>query len=365
MSKICLILDNFYAGVEIELNPQLEGEPFIIGNGAVIVGISPLAKNINAIQPGITESLARERAPNLPIVRGDIQRYRDYSRSIAYSLETIAFEASEIKPGKYGLDITGCPIEKCDSVIQTETIAYLLKGKNFRAGKAENLNIAEIAARTAESNTIYEVPPGRESDFIASLPIDFHPLLNGYTGVLREMGISTIGGLLEIPPPVLKQLFGGNTGRILRYAMGDFSDTPRKINKLSREFRFSSVDVSAESDFIAALPPIITQMLAEGLNADALFIGLKYADKVTIGRRLKFAPTHDEVELGKTVKSVLRQIWKRRIRLESAKLEFAVAPDNGQISFWRNDKRDRVAHSVDRVRRRFGVSALKYALTLL
>jgi uncharacterized Fe-S cluster-containing radical SAM superfamily protein len=63
---------------------------------------------------------------------------------------------------------------------------------------------------------------------------------------------------------------------------------------------------------------MIATMLQEDLKAKAMFIGLKYADAVTMSKRLKLTPTRDEVNLGQAALFLFGQLWQRRTRLESA-----------------------------------------------
>ena len=362
MSLICIIIDHFYAVVEAELNPNLMGIAFAVTNGEVIVGLSPECSSLSEIRTGITEALAREKAPSLLILKGDMERYRSASRNIAASLKEIAFQVTELNPGKFKLDITGCPLEKLTLESIRAELVSRLKPHNFRAGKAQAFPLAEIAAKTAGKNSLIEIPPGDERDFLKKLPIEMHPVLRRFIPTMRQMGINKIGDLLQMPKPVLRQIFAGDTDRILRFAAGDFKSIRRSWVKINRSFRFSRHNSDLENELFTALPRMVKEMMNRRLKAVSIFLALNYADKVASVKRMKFPPTRDEVELGKALKSLLKQTWKRRVRPESAIIEITAEPDDGQISFWNDNRRDQIADSVDKVRDRFGAEAVNWLI---
>lgn len=365
MKQFVLTIDNFYAAVEAEFNPRLAEIPFAVSNGVVVVGVSPEVKlRYPNVAPGMPEALAREKNPQILIVRGDIARYIDYSRVIALSLENLAFRVMEAKPGSYNLDIGGCPLARCQPESAAEMVGGKIRGKIFRAGRAVKLPLAKIAALTAEKNTVRDVPPGTEAGFIESLPPTILPALQTRGELFREMGIRKMGELRQIPLPVLKQLFGGEAVKIHRWAAGDFDDLPQRTSRISREARLSEYTPSPEADINGAIAEMTSELLEGGLKAGSMLLSLTYSDKVTISRRLKLSPTCDEVNLRQAALFILSQIWKRRTRLEYIRLDLAVEPDNGQVSFLEDSRRLRIAHSVNIVRKTYGRTALQYAMAM-
>lgn len=363
MPKLFLKIDNFYAAVESELNPRIADKPFAVTNGEFIVGFSPQAKGSEGVFPGAPESLAREKSPELICIKGDMERYQDFSTTIARRLETISFRVISLKPGSYAMDIGGCPLSHWNVRKVEETIERLLEGKKFRAGRAEFFTLAEIAAKTAKVNTVVDVPKGAEGAFMSSLSISYLPVAQASLKKLRDMGIETIGDVRKIPQQVLRKILGGDTTRILQCSAGKFEDFESGIRNISRTIRFSN-EKSTECELADAAASIASEMLEHEVNAVSIFIGLGYVDGVTVARRLKMSPTADEVELRKATQFLLKQIWKRRTRLKNAKLEAAVEPDNGQISFFENNNRKKIARSVYDVRQAYGAGALQYAFAL-
>jgi len=366
MSKIFLIIENFYASIEAELNPQTRGKPIAITYAGTVVGVSELSKRISGIKTGMSEVYARENFPELIFMEGDIIRYRAQSNEIAGRLRIFAYMVFEKKPGAYILDIDGCPFNRWSKSVKEERIAGLLDGKHFRGGQAVNSDIAEMAARRAFTDSLKIIPPGEDEYFMASIPVSCLPLTRFGIEKLREMGIRKIGELFYIPQPILKELLGKEAKRILNFVKSDFHKNPEPLfDKLSKSIHFERNNSGSERALInSAVISMVEKIMENHVKASSIFIGLKYVDGITIGRKLKLSLTRDEVEISKARDFLLAQIWKRRTRLETGFIEFKVEPDNGQISFFDDSRRDKIADSVHIVRREYGTEAVKFAMQI-
>ena len=372
MSQLYIILNNFYASVEAELNPALAQREFVVSNGSTVIGMSAgftSGQEVNEVKPGVTEVFAREKIPGLTVVKGHIDRYQDRSRRIAEEFSETAFSVAEIKPGEFILDVTRCPVEKLTEAGLEEVIASIIPCKNFRAGQAENTFIGETAAHTAGRNRIKRIPAGNEAEFMGSLPADKMPFLQGKSSALQELGVITLGDLIRIPKPVLKQLFGSEINRILRFASGrpfanDHLSKSQKPSRLWRFIRFQKNGEHPLKEIISSVTSLTMEMFNSDLKAGGILLGVKYADGVNISKKLKLAPTRDEVELAQASEFLFAALWKRRTRLSSVKIELSVIPDNRQISIFDNTRKDKVAVSVDSLRRAYGMDAIRYALSM-
>ena len=369
MSKLHIKVNNFYASVETELNPGLSDKDFAISNGTVIIGLSPGLKSPRQVPSGVSEAYAREKLPGLIIIRGDIDRYIDQSRKLAEEFSEIAFTVSEIRPGEFCLDITRCPLERMSRLKREEKLTDIMRGRVFRAGQGENRFIAETAARCAGNNKIKCIAAGEETSFMSSLPVEKMPFLQEKIPALQELGINTIGDLVKIPKPVLQQIFGSSTTYILRLCSGVVPDNydsavAIKPSRLWRFIRFKKVTERPEREIIKAVSSLTMELFTGDLKASGMMLGLKYADDVSVAKGIKLVSTRDEVELAKAVTCLLEMLWQRRTRLDSARVELNVIPDNRQISFLDNNKRENISQSVDQVRRIYGMGAVKYALSM-
>ena len=361
MSRLIINIENFFASVEAGLNHRINGRPFIVTNGEFVVGISPEARKFPELHAGISEALALEKYPELLCLRGNMARYIDYSKEMRKRFEEIAYHVEAQKPGKFALKIDACPVNNITSASLSRLISQMLDGKNFRGGKAKMFRIADIASRTAQLNTVKFVDMGEEENFMAELPLKSLPLTQLSIVKLKEMGCVEVGDIRKIPISVLHQLLGPDTSRAIRYSRGEITDFDERIRKLTRKIRISNPHKPPESDFADAMVSMITEMMERNLNAVSVFIGLTYADGVVAARSLKLSPTRDEIELGKAVRFLLAQIWKRRTRLKEGILKISVKPDNFQRSLFDDERRQRIALSMHTVRENYGQDSVRYA----
>lgn len=75
-------------------------------------------------------------------------------------------------------------------------------GYQCRVGVADDTFTAMVAARTA-TEPVTVVPRGREAEFLAPHPIEFLPLPAEVIRVLRDSGVTTLGGFARLPPPTV------------------------------------------------------------------------------------------------------------------------------------------------------------------
>lgn len=361
MSRLIITIENFFASVEAGLNHRINGRPFAVSNGEFIVGISPEARKFTGLHAGITEALALEKFPELLCLRGNMARYVDFSLEIRKRFEEISYHVETRKPGKFALQIDACPVNNITSPSLSRLISQMLDGKNFRGGKAKTFRIADIASRSTPLNTVKFVDLGEEENFMSELPLKSLPLTNLSIAKLKEMGCVEVGDIRKIPLSALQQLLGPETSRAIRYCRGEITDHEEKIRKLTRKIRISNPDKTPESDFADAMVSMITELIERSLNAVSVFIGLTYADGVMVARTLKLSPTRDEIELGKAVRFLLTQLWKRRTRLKEGILEMSVKPDNFQRTLFEDVRRERIALSMHAVRENYGQDSVRYA----
>ena len=359
--RLTINIENFFASVEAGLNTRIIGRPFIVTNGEFVVGISPEARKLNGLRSGMSEAVALEKHPELLSIRGDMSRYVDYAKELRKRFGEIAYVVEIKKPGKFDLKIDGCPVNNITSASLSNLITQMLDGKNFRGGKANTFRLASIAARTAELNTVKFVDDGEEANFMTDLPVRSLPLSSLNIEKLKAMGCIEVGDIRKIPMSVLQQLLGSDASRVLRFSRGEITDREYRVKKLSRKIRISNPDRTPETDFMQAMVSMITEMTEGKFNAVSIFMGLTYADGVAVARSMKMSPSRDEIELGKAVRFLLEQIWKRRTRLKEGILEISVKPDDFQHSLFEDARRERIALSMHSVRGIYGQDSVKYA----
>ena len=237
-------LNNFFASVEIALNPALGGKPLIVcGDPKERHGIV-LAKNEEAKKFGIktaeTVYSALRKCPNLQMVGSHFHEYKRYSERV-----------QEIY-GRFTEKIEECSIDEC-ALDMTESTALFGSGEQIaekiRAAVKEELHLtvsvgvsfnkvfAKLASELKKPDAVTVISKENYKDIVYPLPVDKLWLVGGATEqTLRKMGIRSIGDLANADEQTLVCAFG-KRGRQLRiFARGE-DDEPVKWQKSKEDLK--------------------------------------------------------------------------------------------------------------------------------
>jgi len=267
-------MDCFYAACEQRREPELRGEPLVVGmgyeegktHGAVATASYEAREYGVESAMAITEAL--ERLPRRADADGDPDLdtpetgiYRpvdmDYYESVADEVRAILHEEAEavreVSIDEAYLDVT-------DSVSWDEALQWASDlratieaevGVVASVGVAPTMSAAKVASDREKPDGQVIVRPGDVRSFFADLHVeDVHGVGPVTARQLAELGIETAGDLAAADPKTLDRRFGERGREIRRYARGNDtrSVTPRGDPKsLSRESAFTeAVEESAE-----------------------------------------------------------------------------------------------------------------------
>ncbi|MBQ8446893.1 MAG: DNA polymerase IV [Clostridia bacterium] len=222
-------LNNFFASVEIALNPSLAGKPLIVcGDPKERHGIV-LAKNEEAKKFGIktaeTVYSALKKCPDVQMVGSHYHEYKRYSARVV-----------EIY-GRYTDVIEECSIDEC-SLDMTEstqlfgdgrTIAERIRkevkeelGVTVSVGVSFNKVFAKLASEMKKPDAVTEITRANYQSKVWCLPVGDLLFVGKATAEsLHKLGIRTIGDLAMANEDLLTRTLG-KRGRQLRvYARGE------------------------------------------------------------------------------------------------------------------------------------------------
>ena len=222
-------LNNFFASVEIALNPSLAGKPLIVcGDPKERHGIV-LAKNEEAKKFGIktaeTVYSALKKCPDVQMVGSHYHEYKRYSVRVV-----------EIY-GRYTDVIEECSIDEC-SLDMTEstqlfgdgrTIAERIRkevkeelGVTVSVGVSFNKVFAKLASEMKKPDAVTEITRANYQSKVWCLPVGDLLFVGKATAEsLHKLGIRTIGDLAMADEELLTHTLG-KRGRQLRvYARGE------------------------------------------------------------------------------------------------------------------------------------------------
>lgn len=235
-------------------------------------------------------------------------------------------------------------------------------------GLAAEQAVAEVAARIARPGEVKRVPRGEVRGFLAPLPLELLPDLRGQPlRMLRDIGTTTFGELAELPPEVLRALFGHEGLSLLRLARE--GERPRLTGEWRGRFRFPG-----DTDMMSRAADALADLVAGGVEAvnregrkiTRLSLTLLYAD----GRRAtgsRYAPgAEHEGRWLRLALELLAATWRRRVRIIELRIalrhEFRGFAQLGLFTRGRHDVQvEQLARAVRGLRRRWGRRIVRYA----
>ena len=197
MRVACILINNIPVQVVLSSNPDLRGEPLIIGGlpfeGKSVCDASPEAM-AHGIRPGMSLRDAYALCPNATFLPSDKRRYDESFEKVINVLRNFSPVVDVERPGSAYIDATGISNEQefaNDVVgsISSET------GLNPSLGIGNSRFISRVAAFTSGSGTSSVVPQGREEGFVTPFSIDFLPCSDETRERLYLFGIRFIGQL--------------------------------------------------------------------------------------------------------------------------------------------------------------------------
>jgi DNA polymerase IV len=374
-------LDSFYASVEQRDDPALRGLPVIVGGGVV------LAASYEAKAYGVRTAMggaqARRLCPHAAVVPPRMAAYTRASEAVfevfrdtTPLVEAISVDEAFLDVG--GLHrVSGTPVQIA-AQLRRQVLDRV--GLPITVGIARTKFLAKVASQEAKPDGLLLVPPGRELAFLHPLPVRRLWGVGAVTAdKLRSHGIETVADVAELGESTLASLVGRAMSRRL-YALSHNVD-PRQVSTgvrrrsvgAQRALGRSGNSMSpAEIDavVISLIDRIATRMRAAARTGRTVTLRLRFNDfsRATRSRALPWATSSTETLLAaarRLVTCAAPLIAQRGLTL----IGFAVSEIDRsgaeQLTLplttaggWQPRDVQAVDAAVDRVRRRYGKSAL-------
>jgi DNA polymerase-4 len=297
-------IDAFYASVAQLDDPSLRGLPLAVAGDsrrAVVLTASYEARPFG-VRSAMPLFLARERCPQLVVVRPNFERYRELSRAVfaifaqdARAVEGLSLDEAFVDFG---------PVEPAAARLRAQDIRRRVRdevGLSVSAGVAAQMMVAKIASDEAKPDGLRFIEPGTEAAYLAPMPVARLWGIGPKTQKrLAAERIDTIGQLAQLEDAALAALFG-KTGRELR-ELARGNDTrevsgERETRSISSEQTFE-YDVAAPAQLCAAVEEaaddVAQRLRAHALRGATVGVKVKRADFTIVGRQTTLRePTDD------------------------------------------------------------------------
>lgn len=375
-----LDLDSFFVSVERLRNRAYVGRPLIIGgtsNRGVISSCSYEARAYG-LRSAMPIKQAKLLCPdNVGIyITPDMDEYSKHSKIVTQIIEEKSplYEKSSID--EHYIDLTG--MDKFFNCLKwsQELRQTIIKetGLPISFGLSVNKTVSKIATEQSKPNGELYVPQDRVIPFLSPLHVSKMPMVGAKTNEqLKQLGITTIEGLRQIPIQLLQKVFGKSGVSLWEKAHGiDTSPvepySERKSISSEITFNKDTIDIKMLDEIIAGMvEEVCFQLRKEEKVAGCVVIKLRYSNFDTHTIQQKISYTAFDHEIISTAKQLFKKLYEKRmlIRLIGVKLT-DLCQGNQQINLFDNTTEQiSLYQTLDKIKKRFGDTSVMHCPGLL
>ncbi|MEB4209370.1 DNA polymerase IV [Mycobacterium sp. 94-17] len=378
-------LDSFYASVEQRDDPTLRGRPVIVGGGVV------LAASYEAKAYGVRTAMggaqARRLCPPAVVVPPRMSAYSRASDAVFEVFRDCSPIVEALSVDEAFLDVGGLRRVSGTPVAIAERLRADVRervGLPITVGVARTKFLAKVASQEAKPDGLLLVPPDRELTFLRPLPVRRLWGVGAVTAEkLRAHGILTVADVAELSESTLGSMVGRAMGRQL-YALSRNVDRRRVSTGVRRRSvgaqralgsagnRLSANEIDAV--VVNLIDRIVGRMRAAGRTGRTLVLRLRLGDftRVTRSHTLPWATSSTVPLLAaarRLVAAAAPLIAQRGLTLVGFAVSGIDHSGSQQLMLPFGEpthptRAEDIDAAIDRVRRRYGKSALTPAVLL-
>jgi len=373
---IHLDLDAFYCAVEEQRDPNLRGLPFAVGGrpeGRGVVASCSYAARQKGVRSAMPMSRAVQLCPELKIVSSHFDLYRKASRKVMQRVRGVTALVEQISVDEAFMDVSDLPddAETIGRRLQADILDEL--GLPNSLGIASNKLVAKIANDVGKAalkssvapNALTTVPPGKEAEFLAPLPVEMLWGVGPKTAEkLSLMAVHTIGELAALSDFDLAKRFGKIGWDLAKRAKGIDNRaivTEREAKSISQEITYAK-DVRDGEKLRQTIrnqsQNVTRQLQKQGLISRTVKIKIRWPDFTTLTRQTTLQrPTAEPEIITKAALQLFADIWPngKAVRLLGMGVSnFTEQPR--QLGLWDPDvrKERELKEAISELQERFG-----------
>jgi DNA polymerase-4 len=378
-------LDAFYVAVERLRDPSLVGKPVVVGadprggHGRGVVAAASYEARVFGIHSAMPIGEAYRRCPDGVYVTGHRELYARAARAVRSVFAQFTPAVEPVSIDEAYLDLTGTErlhgppagtAERIRSAILEQTRLPV------SMGLGTTKTIAKIASELAKPEGFLRVLPGRETVFLAPLPLRCLPGVGPATHKrLVKYNLKTVGDLVRLDQDILTNVLGEQGSHFVARATGGGGTRvasrvyPKSV---SRECTFD-IDTT-DLRFCEAMLFYLSErachdLRTQHLTARTVTLKFRYHDFTTVSRSITLSsPTDSDRAVAKAASELFHAACgpRPKIRLLGVGLSNLVgeAPQLELFASPRARAWDRLMGPIDRLRKRYGIDAVRSGSTL-
>lgn len=370
-------LDTFFVSCERLQNSKLNGIPVIIGGGdrGVVASCSYEARYFG-VRSAMPIRMALKLCPEAKVIKGDHEQYSKLSNEVTEIIQEKVPLVEKASIDEFYLDLTG--MDRFFGCYQwTTEVAESIKkntGLPISFAVSANKTVAKIGTGEAKPLGRIEIPNREIQPFLNPLSIKKIPMVGNVTfQLLSRIGIRQIKTLAEMPVDVLQQMIGKNGAELWKKANG-IDDSPvvpyseRKSLSAEHTFAQDSIDLENMRSIISGMvEQLAFQLRQEKWLTSVVTIKIRYANFDTETKQCRISHTSADHTLLKYALELFKKLYTRRMRLRLIGIRFSglVHGSHQMLLFENTEVLMNLYQSMDRIKNRFGKTAVGRASGLL
>lgn len=373
--------DAFYATVEKRDNPKIADKPVIVGGGkrGVVTTACYIARTFG-IRSAMPMFKALKACPHAVIVPPDMQKYVAVSRQVKQLMLEVTPMVESLSLDEAFIDLSGTErLHKRSPAQSLAALANRIESElqiTVSVGLSFNKFLAKVASDLDKPRGFSIIGREEAVDFLGSRPVTLLPGVGkAFAQSLARDGIFTIGDVRRRNPKELTAHFGQSRLWIWRLSNADDTRTvePRAPAKgISAETTFE-YDLAAFDDLAKILWTLSEKVSARAKAADfggkVVQLKLRTADfKIVTRRHTLDRPTQLARRLFDAGLDMLKaEATGKRYRLIGIGMHGLVPAgrcDEADLLDASGARRDAAERAMDKVREKFGSSAIKKGRSL-
>ena len=327
-------LDSFFVSVERLRDDRLLGKPVIVGglSDRGVVAACSYETRTFGVRSAMPMKMALKLCPDAIVLRGDFEAYTQYSDAVTSLVMAEAPVVEKASIDEFYLDMTGMErffgtyqfATQLRQKIQQET------GLQMSFGLSVNKTVSKVATNFVKPAGQYQVLPGEEKAFLAPMPVGKIPMIGAVTAQqLRNMGISHVGALSQMPLKLLERTFGKSGIQLWERANGiDLRPVvPYSEQKsLSKEMTFEqdTTDVGLIRRILGSLTEQLAYDLRQaGQCTSCVTVKVRYSNFDTHTRQITLPATASDHLLIPAVRDLFERLYDRRLLIRLIGVRFS------------------------------------------
>ena len=327
-------LDSFFVSVERLRDDRLLGKPVIVGglSDRGVVAACSYETRTFGVRSAMPMKMALKLCPDAIVLRGDFEAYTQYSDAVTSLVMAEAPVVEKASIDEFYLDMTG--MERFFGTYQFATNLrqkiHKETGLQMSFGLSVNKTVSKVATNFVKPAGQYQVHPGEEKAFLAPMPVGKIPMIGAVTAQqLRNMGISHVGSLSQMPLKLLERTFGKSGIQLWERANGiDLRPVvPYSEQKsLSKEITFEqdTTDVGLIRRILGSLTEQLAYDLRQaGQCTSCVTVKVRYSNFDTHTRQITLPATASDHLLIPAVQDLFERLYDRRLLIRLIGVRFS------------------------------------------